>query len=123
MSIKIVIDMNLSNEWVEIFRSQGWEAVHWSSLGAPDARDEVIMAWAVVNQHIVFTHDLDFSAILASTKAPAPSVIQLRIQNIMPESLATTVVAAIHQFEDRLVNGALITVDHGKQRARILPLA
>ncbi|MCE7985990.1 MAG: hypothetical protein DYG89_32840 [Caldilinea sp. CFX5] len=120
--MKILIDMNLSREWVDIFRSQGWQAVHWSSIGVPDDRDEIIMAWAVANQYLVFTHDLDFSAILASTKAPAPSVIQLRIQNIMPESLAATVIAAIHQFENLLEQGVLITVDHGKQRARILPL-
>jgi len=122
MSIKIVIDMNLSYEWVAIFRSHGWQAVHWSSLGPPYTRDEVIMAWAVDNQHVVFTHDLDFGAILASTKASTPSVIQLRIQNIMPESLAETVVAVIYQFEEQLAQGALITVDHRKQRARILPL-
>lgn len=51
MTIKIVIDMNLSREWVEVFRKQGWQAVHWSSLGAPDARDEMFMAWAVEHQH------------------------------------------------------------------------
>ena len=122
MNIKIVIDINLSYEWVDIFRSQGWQAVHWSSVGPSDIGDEVIMTWAVENQHIVFTHDLDFSAILSSTKATAPSVIQLRVQNIMPESLAEIVIAIIRQFADLLEHGALITVDHGKQRARILPL-
>lgn len=122
MSIRIVVDMNLSREWVDIFHSQGWQAVHWSTLGLPDALDEEIMAWAVTNHYAVFTHDLDFSAILASTKASVPSVIQLRIQNIMPESLATTVIAAIRQFEHLLNQGVLITIDHGKQRARILPL-
>jgi len=40
----------------------------------------------------------------------------------MPESLAETVVAVIYQFEEQLAQGALITVDHRKQRARILPL-
>ena len=36
---------------------------------------------------IVFTHDLDFSSLLFATGAKAPSVIQLRVQNILPSSL------------------------------------
>lgn len=121
MSIKIVIDMNLSQEWIEVFHKAGWQAIHWSALGAPNAKDELIMAWAVEHQHVVFTHDLDFSAILASTNASAPSLIQLRVQNMLPESLAETVITAVRQFELHLELGAIITIDHSKQRVRILP--
>ncbi len=42
------------------------------------------MEWAKTNSHIVFTHDLDFGAILAATNAIAPSVIQVRTQDVMP---------------------------------------
>ena len=80
--VKIVIDMNLSPLWVQLLTDAGHEAVHWSRIGAPNASDREIMAWARSNGFIVFTHDLDFGTILASTDAEAPSVFQLRTQDI-----------------------------------------
>lgn len=120
--MKILLDMNISHEWVAVFRRQGWEAIHWSSIGDRTDSDKVIMQWAHDHGYIVFTHDLDFSTILAATKATAPSVIQMRIQNIMPESLATTVTSVMRQCYVQLEEGALITIEHSKQRVRILLL-
>jgi predicted nuclease of predicted toxin-antitoxin system len=122
MSLKILIDMNLSPEWGEVFRHAGWEARHWSEIGKPTAEDVVIMQWAQANSYVVFTHDLDFSAILAATRAAGPSVVQLRIQNILPETMSGTVVAVLRQHEAVLIAGALLVVDHARQRLRILPL-
>ena len=69
--MKILIDMNLSPEWVRVLERHGWTAVHWSTVGDPRAEDTVLMDWARRNQHIVFTHDLDFGALLALTQAKA----------------------------------------------------
>jgi predicted nuclease of predicted toxin-antitoxin system len=44
--MKIVIDMNLSPEWVAGFETAGYEAVHWSTVGDIKAKDSTIMAWA-----------------------------------------------------------------------------
>jgi len=76
--VKILIDVNLSPRWVEILSNHGFEAVHWTSIGDPRAPDAVLLCWAKVNDAVVFTHDLDFGAILAATGGSAPSVIQLR---------------------------------------------
>ena len=57
--MKILIDMNLSPEWVQEFKLHNIEAVHWSSVGKFDAPDNLIMNWARQNNYIVFTHDLD----------------------------------------------------------------
>lgn len=45
------------------------------------------MAWARANDYIVFTHDLDFGAMLALTNAESPSVIQVRTQDVTPPIL------------------------------------
>jgi len=84
MTIKILVDMNLSPEWVPALVREGWEAVHWSAVGNPRAPDGELMTWAVTHRHIVFTHDLDFGAMLASTQAAGPSVPQLRSQKVLP---------------------------------------
>ena len=72
--------------------------------------------------YVIFTHDLDFGSILAATNAEYPSVIQVRSQDITPEHLSHLVVLALRQFKEHLDEGALITVDEKKFRARILPL-
>jgi predicted nuclease of predicted toxin-antitoxin system len=74
------------------------------------------------NQHIIFTHDLDFGAILAVTQANAPSVVQVRTQNIVPEAIGDMVVNAIHRFRQELLQGALLSIDPERARIRILPI-
>jgi predicted nuclease of predicted toxin-antitoxin system len=69
--MKLLIDMNLSPEWVRVLGDKGFQALHWSKIGMPNAPDHEIMAWAKENGYILFTHDLDFGAILAATREEA----------------------------------------------------
>ena len=47
MTVKLVVDMNQSPDWVPLLKSNGWSAVHWSTVGDPRASDAAIMEWAV----------------------------------------------------------------------------
>ena len=120
--MRLLVDMNLSPEWVGFLKSAGWEAIHWSTVGNPRAEDQEIMAWARVQKHVVFTHDLDFGTLLALTRAGSPSVIQVRTQDVTPAAIGALVVNALRQFEGTLEKGALIVLDEARARARILPL-
>lgn len=120
--MNFVIDMNLSPTWVDVFARHGWTAVHWTAVGDPRATDRTILAWAVAHDAVVFTHDLDFGAILAATGTRGPSVLQVRAHDLLPEHLGATVVAAIRQFADFLAASALLTVDARAARVRLLPL-
>ena len=122
MSIQVLIDMNLSPDWVPYLAASGWTAVHWSTVGDPRATDQVVMDWARANSHVVLTHDLDFGTLLALTHASGPSVIQARFQDVMPAAMGPAVVAVLQQFGSELQAGALIVVDESKTRVRILPL-
>src|SRR5262245_10481962 len=122
MSLQIGVDMNLSPDWVPALASAGWSAVHWSSVGDPRAADQVIMDWALANDHIVFTHDLDFGTILALTHATGPSVLQVRGQDVLPAHMERVVVAALQQHETDLAAGAIVVVDEIRRRVRILPI-
>jgi predicted nuclease of predicted toxin-antitoxin system len=122
MSLRFIIDMNLSPEWVDEFARYGWPALHWSSVGDPAADDATIMAWARSNDQIVFTHDLDYGTMLALTHATGPSVFQIRGQYVLPEVIGSTVAAAVRMYQAELTAGALVVVDVKKQRVRILPL-
>lgn len=120
--MKLLIDMNLSPEWVEELQSRGWQASHWSTIGAPDATDRTIMDWAREHDYAVFTHDLDFGAVLAVTRATGPSVIQVRTQDVMPKHLGPLLASILSQHQSVLEKGALLIVDEAKARVRLLPL-
>ena len=120
--MRLLIDMNLSPDWVEAFEREGWPAVHWSTVGDHRAPDRDIMDWARVNGYVVFTHDLDFGTLLATTAAQGPSIIQVRTQDVMPGSLGFRLMGLLRQYESALDSGALITVDEIRSRVRILPI-
>jgi len=82
--MKILIDMNLSPDWVKVLK-------------------------------------LDFGVLLALTQAESPSVIQVRTQDIFPEVLGDRLVKVLQEHQSVLEKGALLTVDEGKSRVRILP--
>lgn len=120
--MKILVDMNLSPEWILVLNKAGFEATHWSTIGELDASDEQVLAWAGSNGYVVFTHDLYFGAILAATKAKYPSVFQIRTQDINPNHLESLVVSVLRQFQANLAEGALISVNLQTSRVRILPI-
>lgn len=120
--MKLLLDMNLSPRWIALLTTSGLEALHWSTVGKPNARDSEIMAWAAANRYIVVTHNLDFSAILAATQGNAPSVVQIRAEDVSPDVIGTKIARALHQMESELKAGALLSIDDKTMRLRILPL-
>jgi predicted nuclease of predicted toxin-antitoxin system len=114
--------MNLSPEWVGLVVNSGYQAIHWSEVGKHDAPDTEIMEWADREKCVVFTHDLDFGALLYSTKARSPSVIQIRMQDIRPKTAGTFVLQALDTTKADLKNGALVTIDPRRMRISSLPL-
>jgi predicted nuclease of predicted toxin-antitoxin system len=120
--MNIVIDMNLSPNWVATLANAGHVVRHWSTIGAPNATDREILIWARDNDHVVFTHDLDFGAILAATSADAPSVIQIRTQDPTPQRCQSAILDTLKRHAAMLANGALVSVDENRSRVRLLPL-
>jgi len=120
--MKLVLDMNLTPDWVLVLAQAGHTAVHWSSVGSLRARDSDIMAWARERQQVVFTHDLDFGAILAATGADSPSVLQVRTQDPTPEHCSQMILETLERYAEALTKGALISLDEARARVRLLPL-
>lgn len=120
--MKLLVDMNLSPRWVGFLERSGWQAVHWAMVGRADASDAEIMAFAVRHGFVVLTHDLDFSAILAATRGGKPSVVQIRSDSVDPDRIGAPVLAALRQMHAELAAGALLSVDPGRTRLRLLPL-
>ena len=119
--MKFLIDMNLRPAWVEYLADAGFEAVHWSSLGASAASDTEIFARAQADGYVILTRDLDFGLILGFTGASKPSVVQIRAKAAHPKIIGAVVVRALRQSERDLQEGALLTIEPNRARLRLLP--
>ncbi len=120
--MKLVIDMNLSPRWAETLRQAGFEATHWSEIGAASAPDSEVLAHAREHGLVLVTHDLDFSAILAASGGVAPSVVQIRGADLQPETLGPKLVAALQKAQEALATGAVLSIDAKRARLRALPV-
>jgi len=121
--MKLLVDMNLSPDWVPLLAVQGWEARHWSTVGLGNAPDAELMRWAREHQHVILTQDLDFSQLLFVTSEKGPSVVLLRMDNEFETAARDHVCAAITVAESALSLGALLTISPNRVRLRHLPLS
>lgn len=115
--------MNLSPDWVSFLAKAGFDAIHWSQVGRANAPDGELFEWARDKGCVIFTHDLDFGAMLALTRAESPSVFQIRTEDVSPTSLASRAIVLLKRFQTELKQGALVVVDELHERVRVLPLA
>jgi predicted nuclease of predicted toxin-antitoxin system len=120
--MKLVVDMNLSPEWLPFLRRTGWEVRHWQDIGAATAEDDEILSWAKSYQAVVFTQDLDFVQLLHASGAGGPSVILLRIPDEHDVRFRRSVASIIHQADNELERGVLLTIKEKGARVRDLPL-
>ena len=118
----LVIDNCLPQSWAEYLRQHGHLGHHWRELGAPNAPDVEIMQWANQNHAVVLTQDLDFTKLLFQSRTVLPSVIQLRLDDVRPQSIGEDVLLILEQHKNDLQRGALITIKGHKSRLRLLPL-
>jgi len=120
--MKLLIDMNLSPQLAGLLADAGYHAVHWSTIGKPDAEDSEILNWAKKNGYVILTNDLDFGAILAAAGFESPSIIQFRRRDVFPKAIMPSILRAVERFAAELYEGALIVVDEHRYRVRLLPL-
>jgi len=120
--MKLLLDVNLSPKLVSALINSGVSAVHWISVGAPDASDTEIISYAKDNDLVVVTHDLDFSAVLSVAHGQKPSVIQIRAKGLNKTQITEMIVAAVKKNIDEIEKGAVISINTNNSRIRLLPM-
>lgn len=120
--MRLLLDMNLTPQWIERLAAASLDAVHWADVGARDASDAEIMAFARRHDFVVVTADLDFGDLLAASSEEKPSVIIIRAPDTRPDAVGRHLIAAVRQVEAELSAGALVLVTPARARIRILPL-
>ncbi len=114
--------MNLSPEWLAVLERSGWQASHWSHIGAPTATDTELLAWARQNRYVLLTQDLDFAELLFHTQAGAPSVVLLRLRSELDPRQQARVCALLRAGASVLETGALLVIDDQRARLHRLPV-
>ena len=121
--MRLLIDMNLTPRWVPVLSTAGHATVHWSAMGAANARDSTICDYARELDFVLITNDLDFPRILVHTSERKPSVILLRGEPLVPEVRGEALIQVIAECAEELKAGAILSIDWtGRPRARLLPL-
>jgi predicted nuclease of predicted toxin-antitoxin system len=108
--VKLLVDMNLSPSWVDRLGRHGFEAIHWSTIGAATSPDVEILTWANEHKSVLITNHLDFSAILAAGGVSGPSVIQLRTQDLLSDAAVSIVANTLEAHRDDIERGALLSI-------------
>jgi predicted nuclease of predicted toxin-antitoxin system len=120
--VKVLVDMNLSPEWLRALEQTGWPASHWSSVGSPTAADTDLLNWSRQHGWVLLTQDLDFAELLFHTQAGKPSVVLLRLRNELDSAEQARVCALLRTAEAALESGALLVIDERRARLRRLPI-
>ncbi|MGA7617710.1 MAG: DUF5615 family PIN-like protein [Thermoanaerobaculia bacterium] len=120
--MKLLIDFNLAPSLARKLSTRGIESVHWMSIGEPTAADSEILERARRQGWVVVTRDLDFSDLLALSSQRLPTVIQIRMVDVLNEELVAMILALVESHAEAIQAGCLISVDERGARARLLPL-
>ena len=80
--VRVVLDQGVPRDAAALLRERGYECTHVGELGMSRASDEEIIVWSLRQKATIVTLDADFHAILAVSRAGAPSVIRIRMQGL-----------------------------------------
>jgi predicted nuclease of predicted toxin-antitoxin system len=93
-----------------------------SDLLDPRAPDEEVLAEARRLDAVVISHDQDFSALLATTGASYPSLINIRVSYVDGDRLAESIARVARATDQDLERGAIVTIDDAGIRVHSLPV-
>jgi predicted nuclease of predicted toxin-antitoxin system len=121
--MKILLDNNLSPRLADALVAHGWDAIHVGALGLAAATDEVVLQTARTGQRVLVSADTDFGALLARSRANAPSVVLVRrVAGRRVEALATLLIANLPPVENDLHAGSVVALTENTIRIHRLPL-
>lgn len=120
--MKFLADMGISPKTVDFLIALGFESIHLSALKLNKMLDSEILNKAKNEGFILLTHDLDFSELVAASKAKLPSVIIFRLRNMQPNNVNSTLKTIVTNHSSALKQGAIISVTDSQIRVRQLPI-
>ena len=120
--MKLLLDQGLPRSTVRHLADKGIVAEHVGDLGMARAADAHILSVARERQAVVVTLDADFHALLAASRATAPSVVRIRIEGLNGEQAASLLAQVLAVAGAEIKAGAVVSVTERRIRVRLLPI-
>ncbi|TAK59854.1 MAG: hypothetical protein EPO24_07265 [Bacteroidetes bacterium] len=120
--MRFLADMNISPLTVNTLKQEGFNVIRVSDLMPANTDDEIILPYAITNNYILITQDLDFTDMLALQGLTKPSVINIRLEYPTPARVARRVSDVVKNFQSELITGCVVSVDEISARYRLLPI-
>ena len=119
---RLLLDQGVPRSTAQILNAEGWDVVHVGEVGMSKTNDRAILEYAEREHRACVTLDADFHAILALAGSAGPSVIRIRREGLDGERLARLLTTIWPKIEERIAEGALVTVTEHTLRMRHLPI-
>lgn len=120
--MKFLADMGISYTTIAWLKQSGHDALHVREVGMSSSPDSLILEKAKKENRIVLTCDLDFGALMASSKGKLPSVIIFRLDDETPQNINIRLNEVLTTASKKLDEGAIISIEQNKYRIRQLPI-
>ncbi len=116
--MRFLAEMGISPRTVAFLRSLGHDTVRLDEMKLERASDREIIAWAVREERVVLTFDLDSPALLALQPENRASTLIFRTANADPEWINQRLSEYLPLLAEPLQEGAIVTVEDARLRMR-----
>jgi len=120
--MRFLADMGVSQRVVTWLRAQGHDATHLRDEGLQQLENGDIFTKAFRESRLILTWDLDFTEILALSKTGTVSAVVFRLMNTRSDHVIERLGRVLLESAQDLEEGAIISVEEGRHRVRLLPL-
>lgn len=114
--------MPISPKVSESLKELGHDSIHAFELGLDRAADIELMQWAIHDDRIIISMDLDFGMLLARSKERKPGVILFRINTPTSNRFTAYLKHLIATYPPEILNHSIVIVEDVRVRIRELPL-
>jgi predicted nuclease of predicted toxin-antitoxin system len=120
--MRFLADMGVSQRVVTWLQEQGHDATHLRDEGLQRLENGDIFTKAFRESRIILTWDLDFAEILALSGSNIVSAVVFRLVNTRSTHVIERLERVLLESAQDLENGAIISVEEGRHRVRLLPI-
>ncbi len=121
--MKFLVDNALLPDVAITLAAAGLDAVHVRDYGLATADDKVIFDRAALEDRVVVSADTDFGTLLALRQETKPSFILFRgAISRKPTDQAMLIIHNLPQVEADLNSGAIVKIEPGRVKVRMLPI-